>query len=195
MPIDRGTGKTARSRLGLPPRRFPTNKKIFGSLRWAASELPGGKEMFLSMCEIAAREGSTPCEAIVVKYASLSKLDQQKVSLDDITEALNLRAADVLGDVVKTMFQYSMDVSKMLAYVAQPAIVERVIANAKKADPDFHNDRKLALTATGFVQPQPLVHLDLRRQTQPDPPEPDGSGMETFEQRVRKGAQTLRKDG
>jgi len=193
VPTDRGTGKNLRSRLGLQPRRFPVSRKLCGTLSYWASSIEGGKEAFIYLCELAAIEGSTPCDAMVTKYLSLSKTDRRNVTLDDLAEALDLRPSHVIRDVAETMAEHSLEGSKLLAYLAQPAVVRRLFKNAQKPSPDFHNDRKLALSATRFVQPTPLVNLDMRKGPEKEAV-PDGSGMESFEDRIRRGAQTLRKD-
>lgn len=193
VPPNRGTGQTGRKLLGLAPARLPLQKKVFGTLAFGASSVPGGKTVFLKLCEMAAKDGSEICEALVEKYCSLTKIQQAKVALDDLAEALNIPPYEILGDVVKTMGRYSMNVSQMVAYAGQPDVVERLIKNAAKAGPEFHNDRKLALTATGFVQPTPLVNLDLRGKAEPAA-EPDGSGMQSFEQRIKRGALAVRGD-
>lgn len=192
-PVPRGRAPGIRNRLGLPPRRFPISKKICGTLTFWTSKISGGKEAFLYICEMAALEGSEPCDAIVTKYLTLTKTEQRQVTLDDLCESLNIRASHVLRDALGTMAEHNLEGSKLAAAIAQPEIVDTAIRNAKKADSEFFKDRKLLLEATGFSTPAPLVNLDLRKQMR-EPAEPDGSGIDSFEDRIRRGAQAVRGD-
>jgi len=187
-----GTGRrTSRKILRLHTQ--PKNE-IFGTMRYACSNIEGGKEAFVDYLRIAANAKSEVAARFVAKWDSLSPSEQEACSLDDVAESMELSVPNLIGTAVSVMARMSHDTSKMLASLAQPRVVEALIDSASAHGKVAAQDRKTFLTATGFLPSKQGMNVKVAVNQQNNNNRDDNSGNPKFENVINTTARVLQGD-
>jgi hypothetical protein len=147
LPAKRNTSTGVVRRTGISKSRQP-GTKFKGTLAYAASRIQGGRTVFMEYARIASQSDER-LMPLVEKWDSLSKSDKRYVNLDDLCEAVGIRLGMVVGAVADAAFEYNADVSKLMAAVAHPAVVQATIDSA--LTPQGVQDRRMLHQHLGFV--------------------------------------------
>ena len=126
-----------------------------GSLDFLASRLPGGREAFFEMLNLAASELEPGLLPVVQAWADVPKRQRREVSIDDLcqTAAPILTTARIAGLVVEAAMTWGLNVSNMIAALNAPRVVEASIRRALTASGT--QDRKIQFLHSGFMPAAP----------------------------------------
>ena len=149
LPAKRNTSEGAVERSGVKKNKLQ-RLRFKGTLAYAASRI-GGKENFFDLVRQSARENKW-LMPLVEKWDSISKSDRRYTNLDDLVTSLDLSPGRVLGAVVETAFNDNLDVSRLIASVRHPEVVEASIERA--LTPEGEADRRMLFQHSGFVPVQ-----------------------------------------
>jgi len=116
------------------------------ALAYVARFLPGGKA---GLVELARLSDDERVQAVVADYDSLDKCRRQNTRLEVLCEGHGIAAREFLGAVVSAAFDYSTDLSRLIAALAQPRVVTAAVRNAVR-QPGFR-DREMLLQSSGFA--------------------------------------------
>lgn len=157
----------------------------------------GGK----TTCVEAARlvvEQDERIKRFVHAYDTISETDKEKIILEDLCQAADISPDELLGLIIPALWKRNVDISKLIAAVHHPEIVEATIQAAKS--PFGMPDRKMLHDHMGFL-PLPkgqTINIDASRKTLVAGGKvmiEDGApGLPTFEQDAIEGAQAVRGD-
>lgn len=150
LPTKRNTSEGVAERSGVKKNKLQ-RLRFKGTLGYAASRIHGGRKVFMEFVRIASQSDERLLP-LVEKWDSLSRSDKRYVNLDDLCEAVGIRPGMVLGTAAEAAFDYNTDVSKLMAAVAQPAIVQATIDSA--LTPEGVQDRKLLHQHSRFLPTQ-----------------------------------------
>lgn len=180
-------GKAVRKAEKIPQRGIKT-EQVFGTLRYAASCLDGGREAMLDYIRQAANLGSEVCQQFMVKHESLSLSEQETVPLDDVAASMELSVPNIVGTVVSVMTKLAHDHSNLIAALNKPKVVESLVSAASGRGIGSAQDRKTFLTMTGLLPskhgPSVAVNINQKNIQQ------NGNSL-SYESRVNRNAAVL----
>ncbi len=136
------------NRLNTSPHgkvRLPPMARNAG-LSYVAMRLDGGKDALMELARLSEDERM---QKAVDAWDRLSASDQVAVRLEMICEAAELSPSEFVGEIARAAYRWNMDVSTLIAMLAQPRIVEKMTELAEH--PDGHHDRKMLLQSSGFL--------------------------------------------
>ena len=146
LPAKRNTSDGVSERSGVKKNSL-TRLRFKGTLAYTASRI-GGKDNFFDLVRQSARENQW-LMPLIEKWDSISKSDRRYICIDDLVSALDLSPGRVLGAVVETAFNDNLDVSRLIASVWHPQVVEASIEKA--LTPEGEADRRMLFQHSGFT--------------------------------------------
>jgi len=157
----------------------------------------GGKESCIEAARLI-QDQDERIKRFVYAYDSASETDKAALVLEDLCSAADIPADELLGLIIPALWKRNVDISKLIAAVHHPEIVEATIQAAKS--PFGMPDRKMLHDHMGFL-PLPkgqTINIDASRKTLVAGGKvmiEDGApGLPSFEQDAIEGAQVIRGD-
>lgn len=117
-----------------------------GTLKYAASMLPGGKTTFLEYARLSV---DPKVKELIHRWDTLSHSQKARVTLDDLCIAVDVPPVDLLKEVAGIAFSMNVDISNLIAAIHQPRVVDRTIKAAMRAD--GVDDRRMLHQHSGFL--------------------------------------------
>lgn len=159
----------------------------------------GGKQTAVEAARMA-QDDDERLKKFVYAWDQATQRDQEKIKLEDLCAAADLRPDDFLGLIMPALYRRNMDISKIISSMAQPKIVEAAVAAAQTTWGGM--DRQMLLSERGFLPTKggQQINIDNRKQTLVAgnggkvSVEDGVSGLPSFEQDAIEGAQSLRND-
>jgi hypothetical protein len=136
------------ARRGRNHQRQAPEAEFCGHFGVCCIQASRGQEDLLEFVRLASNRDDSLVE-LVARRDEMSASDRRYNSLDDLVEAVGLRPGDVLASAAKAAYDYNSDVSKVLAAVIQPLVVEATIKSA--LSPGGVADRRMLHQHSGFV--------------------------------------------
>jgi hypothetical protein len=125
--------------------------------------------------------------------------DRDTVRLEDLCAAADLTPDEFLGSVIPVIYRRNQDISRIIAAMAQPKVLEATIQSAQTQWGSL--DRQMLHQASGFLPTKAgqQINIDNRKQTvvaggKVSSVEPGAAGLPSFEQDMIEGSKTLRGD-
>jgi hypothetical protein len=113
-------------------RRDKTAFRSLGTLGYALHKIPGGRKTFIEYARLAA-DSNEQVSCFVSCWDSLSQREQVSIPLDQVCiESGAITPSELLGEVVKSAFQFGQDVSSLMAATCLPDVVDASIKFAKR---------------------------------------------------------------
>lgn len=168
------------------PQRAIKSDTVFGTLRYAASVMEGGREAMLDYIRAAANLGSEVCHEFMVKFESLSLSDQENCSLDDVAMSMELSVPNIVGTVVSVMTKLAHDQANLIAAMNKPGVVDALARAASGVGDGAATDRKTFLTMTGLLPTKhgPSVSVKVQQNNNTSVPS-------TYESHINRNARIL----
>jgi hypothetical protein len=113
-----------------------------------AIQVVGSKRRFI---EYARLSDDKDVRTLVKTWDGVSPSDRQVLSISDLCAATGLRFSKLLGEVTAQAFEHNSDVSRLIAAVNQPRVVQASIRSATRLGPDGVKDRQMLLAHSGFL--------------------------------------------
>jgi len=157
----------------------------------------GGKETCINAARLVIDQDER-IKRFVYAYDSATGVDKEKIILEDLCSAADITPDELLGLIIPALWKRNVDISKLIAAVHHPEIVEATIQAAK--GPFGMPDRKMLHDHMGFL---PLskgqtINIDASRKTLVAGGkvmiQDEAIGLPSFEQDAIEGAQTIRGD-
>ena len=159
-----------------------------------------GRKLRLKQHEIV-QDDDERFKRITHAWDEASIRDRDSVRLEDLCAAAEITPDEFLGAVIPVIYRRNQDISRIIAAMAQPKVLEATIQSAqtqwgsldrqmlhqasgflptkaRAADPNIRNNRKQTLVAGGKVSSV----------------EPGAAGLPSFEADMIEGSKTLRGD-
>ena len=119
--------------------------------------------------------------------------------MEDLCAAADLTPDEFLGAVIPVIYRRNQDISRIIAAMAQPKVLEATIQSAQTQWGSL--DRQMLHQASGFLPTKAgqQINIDNRKQTvvaggKISSVEPGAAGLPSFEQDMIEGSKTLRGD-
>jgi hypothetical protein len=141
--------ESAARRLGRPadsdrtPELLPFEATLSFAFRGA-----GGRQTAIEYARLAAGNDKR-FERFCFAYDRLSSSDQGVIRLEDLCAAAEITPSEFLGGIVTVAYKHNTDVSRLVAAINQPRVVEATIEAALQ--PFGTDDRKILHTHSGFL--------------------------------------------
>ncbi len=116
-------------------------------LNYFATYLPGGRETMMELARLSDRE---TVQNVATLYAQLSAEKQRTIVIEELCIAASVSPVDFISAVTSVAYTVNMDISRLLASLAQPEVVQAAIDRAKDTE-GGHADRKMLLQAQKFL--------------------------------------------
>lgn len=110
-------------------------------LEATAAKIDGGRDTFLDLLAIAASDDDDAAREFLEVYHQLSTRERLFISLDHVALAAKASTVDLLKALVGAAVATHLEIGNLMAAVAQPAIVEATIRNAKRNRGQSPRDR------------------------------------------------------
>jgi hypothetical protein len=108
----------------------------------------GSKSVFIDYARLSNDE---QVQWLVGKWDGLSPSDREALCISDLCAATGLRFSTLLGEVTARAFDHNSDVSRLIAAVNQPRVVEATVRSAIRIGPDGTKDRQMLLAHSNFL--------------------------------------------
>lgn len=158
----------------------------------------GGKETAIEAARLI-QEDDERFKKITHAWDQASIRDKDSLRLEDLCSAADLTPDEFLGAVIPVIYRRNQDISRIIAAMAQPKVLEATIASATTQWGSL--DRQMLHQASGFLPTKAgqQIHIDNRKQTlvaggKVSSVEPGAAGLPSFEQDMIEGSKTLRGD-
>ena len=159
----------------------------------------GGKLTAIEAARMAQDEDER-LKKMVYAWDQATQRDKDNLKLEDLCSAADVRPDEFLGLVLPSLHRRNMDISRIIASMAHPKIVEAAVASAQTTWVSL--DRQMLLSQSGFLPTKngPSINIDNRKQTLVAgnggkvSVEDGTAGLPSFEQDAIEGAQVLRND-
>ncbi len=117
--------------------------------------VPGGRDLFIALVERSARNGDSDARAWWRVFSDLLPVHQNRVNLDDVSEASGVTPDRIMAVVISTQVRLGMDVGEFVAAVAHPKIVHQTAKSAMRIGGAYADialkDREHMLTHGKFI--------------------------------------------
>lgn len=185
----------AKKPYGLLP---PLEILPFQSTLAYAFKSVGGKETAIEAARMVQDEDER-FRRITHAWDEASLRDRDTVRLEDLCAAADLTPDEFLGSVIPVIYRRNQDISRIIAAMAQPKVLEATIQSAQTQWGSL--DRQMLHQASGFLPTKAgqQINIDNRKQTvvaggKVSSVEPGAAGLPSFEQDMIEGSKTLRGD-
>lgn len=122
------------------------------SLSMAMRLLPGGREAFIRIVQLAAEGGDDDAKKFRSIWFDLSAWDQAHANVDLVCLAAGIDRGTLVGTMARTAFNFGCDVGNLIASVAHPTIIEGTVRSAKRLNSAIgQRDRMALLAHSGFL--------------------------------------------
>ena len=128
-----------------------------------------------------------------------SQRDRDVVRLEDLCAAADVTPDEFLGAVIPVIYRRNQDISRIIAAMAQPKVLEATIQSATTQWGSL--DRQMLHQASGFLPTKAgqQINIDNRKQTlvaggKVTAVEQGAAGLPSFEADMIEGSKTLRGD-
>jgi len=193
---DKAVEKTGGKKpFGLLP---PLEILPFQSTLAYAFKSVGGKETAIEAARMVEGEDER-FKKITYAWDNASLRDRDTVRLEDLCAAADLTPDEFLGAVIPVIYRRNQDISRIIAAMAQPKVLEATIQAAQTQFGSL--DRQMLHQASGFLPTKAgqQINIDNRKQTlvaggKVSSVEPGAAGLPSFEQDMIEGSKTLRGD-
>lgn len=158
----------------------------------------GGKETAIEAARMVQDEDER-YKKITYAWDQASIRDRDVLRLEDLCSAADLTPDEFLGAVIPVIYRRNQDISRIIAAMAQPKVLEATIQSAQTQWGSL--DRQMLHQASGFLPTKAgqTITIDNRKQTvvaggKVSSVEPGAAGLPSFEQDMIEGSKTLRGD-
>lgn len=196
--VKKDAAKRAQSRLGTGGNQKASTPILpFEATLAYAFKGAGGKETCIGAARLI-QDQDERVKRFVYAYDSASDTDKKVIILEDLCSAADIPPDELLGLIIPALWKRNVDISKLIAAVHHPEIVEATIQAAK--GPFGMPDRKMLHDSMGFLPQKPgmQISIDASRKTLVAGGRvmiEDGAiGLPSFEQDAIEGAQAVRGD-
>lgn len=158
----------------------------------------GGKETAIEAARMVQDEDER-FKKITFAWDQATLRDRDAVRLEDLCAAADITPDEFLGAVIPVIYRRNQDISRIIAAMAQPKVLEATIQSAQTQWGSL--DRQMLHQASGFLPTKAgqQINIDNRKQTlvaggKVTSVEPGAAGLPSFEQDMIEGSKTLRGD-
>lgn len=133
--------------LQIPPINPALTLPFRVGLNYFASFLPGGRETMMGLARLADRQN---VQHVAMLYEELSADRRETFVIEELCKAAEVSPTDFISAVTAVAYSVNMDISRLLASLAQPEVVQAAIERSKNLE-GGHADRKMLLQAQKFL--------------------------------------------
>jgi len=159
----------------------------------------GGKETAIEAARLI-EDTDERLKKVVYAWDQSTIRTRDTVRLEDLCAAADIAPDEFLGIVIPAIYRRNQDISKLIAAMAQPKVMEATISAAQL--PHGTQDRQMLHQASGFLPTKAgqSINIDNRKQTlvaggnSGISVEPGVSQLPSFEQDMIEGSTVLRGD-
>ena len=155
----------------------------------------GGKETAIEYARLAAYD-DVRFERFIRAYDGLNVTEQGKCRLEDLCATAEISPSQFLGGIAAVAYKHNYDVSRLIAAVNQPAVVEATVESALQ--PFGTDDRRILHTHAGFLPspkaPQINVSANAQAASITQAGAISGGGMPKFETDITEVTEAIRGD-
>lgn len=173
-----------------PDRSLAKYDKI-SSLGQEIALIPGGMKQFMSWVRSASNWNKS-LETLVDVFGQLPESQQNAIALEETCKTLGIYVGEVFKEAVGVAYERKMNVAKLVASLAMPAVVAKNIKEAKK--PEGVEDRKIFFQATGITPTPKGSTINIAQMAGASSMTTDGqpSGVPSFEDSVVTFSEVIR---